>query len=956
MSDTKDNVINAGIASYFLSTCATAYYVDLIAGTAQILQDNGLNPDFPIEKIQQFYGSVYHYVEDCVHPDDKEIVRKNLDPQYIRETLQAAESYSFEYRDIDPAGAGMYRSVIMRGEDEDHIVLLYLNVTEEFRRELDREKMETAHRVLQENNARILALEDDFEALYDVDLESTGYEVYVKSQIFGDSIDAKMINENSFFEDTRQNIKRVVYPEDRESVARVLTAEYIRQALKENSHFDWYYRLLVNGDPSWKRMRILYKNADKKNIIVGVFNAEEEVSARQKDERMRYEIFNRMLGDDGLFLIDCVNNKRQTIHDHLYGAVKYSDEEPYSEAFSRYVNNCIAEPDRDLMREVASPAYMLKRTKSDNEYTVEYRDTTTGIQRFYEMRIAKFSDTEVLQSFSEKDTEIVNRLMFNRLKDDFYVLFGIDLDAGQLRIMKNVSPYPGKEGITRSYTDAMMDIASSYDGETKAFFERISNVGFLRQRFAKEDKAAFVYRSKLVEGSQWVSVTELVLSRHEDGTPSLLAMGFGLLDEEASAVQEIQTKIKEYAQTVSGLASEYTALYHVNFKTGLYKNYHITDRISDTKVNLGRFPRSADLFHNFVDSDAVHPDYREKLHEFCRDEDTVRASLKGIKRKSILFKRKYGDEYLWTEMIVIKCEDASEEAQNIIVGFIEKDAEVKREMESEQCRREADEAGKLIDSIASVYNIVYIVDMSDDSLEVRRMDEHMIEYGQNFADFSQAKEYTLANVIHPRDQERIRKEFSFDTIRRRLAAEPSYYVEYCIIKDGATLWCDTNITSVGGSKIIIGMAEKDTELARRHLEEKQYDEYFALYLVDVDTEIIREIKNKLRSDANGMKMVSHYTEGIREFASTLTGKTKDFFMQLSDLDYVRKELATEDKRTYTYQPCDTGDWVDVTSFVIQRHEDGTPAIFSLGFSPVDSLGARRRNAVIAGADPEHPTA
>ena len=64
---------------------------------------------------------------------------------------------------------------------------------------------------------------------------------------------------------------------------------------------------------------------------------------------------------------------------------------------------------------------------------------------------------------------------------------------------------------------------------------------------------------------------------------------------------------------------------------------------------------------------------------------------------------------------------------------------------------------------------------------------------------------------------------------------------------------------------------------------------------------------------------------------------------MADIGYATKLFEGGDKFTYTYRSNNLENrWVDLTSFVTLKRADGTPAMFSLGFSYIDSFGAQRQ--------------
>ena len=261
-----------------------------------------------------------------------------------------------------------------------------------------------------------------------------------------------------------------------------------------------------------------------------------------------------------------------------------------------------------------------------------------------------------------------------------------------------------------------------------------------------------------------------------------------------------------------------------------------------------------------------------------------------------------------------------------------------------QEKRDA-ELQRLIDNMVSDYHIVYLVDMSDDSLQVLRMDGRMVESKESFKTFSEAAAYTVGNVIHPRDREKMAREFSFGHIRSRLKETPSYNADYCILKNGATIWGEMNVTYAGNDRIVLSMAEHDIEIGKRQLEEKRYEEYSALYVVDIDTGKIRLIKSKDENMRMKVGDIADYADLTAKFAGAHKGEANEFFSRIADLDAVSRELATEDKHLYTFKSEDLlkGNWVDVTTYVLQRHEDGTPALFTIGFSPSDTATSARHD-------------
>ena len=331
----------------------------------------------------------------------------------------------------------------------------------------------------------------------------------------------------------------------------------------------------------------------------------------------------------------------------------------------------------------------------------------------------------------------------------------------------------------------------------------------------------------------------------------------------------------------------------------------------------------------------IHPDDRNILYDYL-DPHYVRRTLKVKEDYTFDLREVHDGRSAVIRGTVMRGEDDS----HAVILFKNTSKSFSREQEAQ----------KLIDNITTRFNIVYLVDMATDSVQILRMDSHMRESKGHFSKFTQAREFFLSKVVHFSDREYMRRELDYSTIRNRLANCPSYNVEYRILKDNITMGGEMKVTSIEGSRIIIGMGGSDLDLVLRHMQQKRYDEYFALFVIDLDTEMLKVMKTSPWYKTGDVGQVAPYTTVIQAFANTLEPEPKDFFMKLSDIGYVRRELAHEDKRSYTYKSnlvTEANKWVSVVSYVTIRHEDGTPAEFTLGFSLVDSFERQSKEAALS---------
>jgi len=227
-----------------------------------------------------------------------------------------------------------------------------------------------------------------------------------------------------------------------------------------------------------------------------------------------------MAGGVSAYIVDPQTCRFRIISQNEHLAANYTDEEDFDTSFSRYIRTEVYEPDRKMAEEKINVPVMLQELEKSDEYVVRYRDISSGSPRWYEMRAVKLSDREILYGFTDKDTGIISQSVYNKLEDGFFALYYIDLDTGIAKTLKKSPWYDaGEVGEFTDYTPMMRSFAAAFEGETRAFFERISSTDYLKAHFAEEDKSVYTYKSTLIDGSKWASVTGYVLARHEDGCP-----------------------------------------------------------------------------------------------------------------------------------------------------------------------------------------------------------------------------------------------------------------------------------------------------------------------------------------------------------------------------------------------------------------------------------------------------
>lgn len=704
----------------------------------------------------------------------------------------------------------------------------------------------------------------------------------------------------------------------------------IEYRMKTKKGFRWFH------DYAYVTRR---EDGSLKRLDGVVFDIQDTVDA----SLLREEQIAKMAGGVSSYIVNPYTEQFKILYQNNDLAKKYPEGESFDKSFKRYVENEVYGPDKLIVSESINVSKMVEQLEHNDEYTFRYRDISAGYPRWYEMRSVRLSDDEILYGFYDIDEEIIEQLIFDKMRDSYMGLIYINIDTGFAQIVKTSYPeVTGEYCSVIRYSDFMKRILSDISGEEAKFIKRISDLEFIKECFEKEDTLYHIYKSQMFGAEKWINATGQVLVRHNDGTPSVFSLGFSLLDEDASRKEEAKYKLAESMEVVGGLASEYTALYHVNLDTDDYVPYYLSRKVEDIKPYYESNHKFVDLAKTFANSTLVREEDCDILCDFYPSAEAVKEKLKDKKRVSVLFKRNYGGEYLWTEAVLVKCEKEDEEPHNIIVGFAEKEEEViERKLHFEEIAK----ANNLIENISSKYNLAYTANLADDSFSILKIDKSIV-LGEEiiFDKLSDALNFFLESIIHPADREFMRHEFDYATIMKKCNENKVYSVEYRSLVNGASSWNEMSVTHISGDNVAIGFALNDLEITKKHLEEKKFNEYLALFVVDLDTGMIKSLKTPPLFKTAPEGEAFPYAKAMQLYAQNCEGEAKDFFIHISDINHVKEHFMSNDKVTYAYKSSQFGmdRWIDVTGYVILRHQDGTPAFTTLGFSLSDALATARQ--------------
>ena len=573
-------------------------------------------------------------------------------------------------------------------------------------------KKKAQSKLVNENNERMLVLEDDFEILYEIDLNNHfSYVAFTKEKSDTADVAQNFIFTDNFFHDVIKNAIPCVYEDDLALFNSSMNIDFIRQALESSDHYDFIYRLKVGDKIRWKRTRFVYKDSEKNSLIVGSFDAQETMMKKLEAEQARNQLIQNMIGDDALFVINLEKDTRETLRNVTPEKERYSDSEPFSIGISKYIDDFVIEYDRKKVREMTSPTYIRKRLESVPEYSFKFRETSSGAQRFYEMRFARFNENEVLMSVADKDVYMLTKSILEKFKDAYFTMFAVDTDEGFAHVLKDdINELSFKPGDVVDCKKLFNEIANRYEEDTpeRRYFEKVSDPKFLKQKLLSQDLSSFVFRLHIAGETKWAMSREMVLSRdHKTGEPAIVALVLNFLDNEARESEIMKQRLKEDMNLIGGLADEYKAMFYINLDEDVFKIREVDKNLSEViNSHVEQNASGIELMSRYVNSPLVHPDDRDLFKNF--GVDFLREKLKNTRKYVVRFRLRNEDNvtYSWYEIKALKAEKEDERANVIIMTCEECTEEVRKERLLQQC---FDIANKEIPSYNKIQQLLALV-------------------------------------------------------------------------------------------------------------------------------------------------------------------------------------------------------------------------------------------------------
>ena len=250
------------------------YYVDTKSGRYVQFSAQGRYEDLQIERSgRDFFADTQKNIPRVVYGEDQDRVTLSLQKEALLAQLIGGRTFSMTYRLILDGRPVYYnlRAVNANTNDDHHIVIGVSNVEDQVQQvsegndnaEKNKELFAIAH-----------ALSSDFESVYYVNIVTDDYTEFTAQGSYEDmQIDLSGMD---FFQECQDNISACVFEEDQPMIRASLQKDALLKALEERQTFSIVYRLIIDGEPVFYRMKIVNAE-DGEHIVIGVANLENQM-------------------------------------------------------------------------------------------------------------------------------------------------------------------------------------------------------------------------------------------------------------------------------------------------------------------------------------------------------------------------------------------------------------------------------------------------------------------------------------------------------------------------------------------------------------------------------------------------------------------------------------------------------------------------------------------------------
>ena len=302
-----------------------------------------------------------------------------------------------------------------------------------------------------------------------------------------------------------------------------------------------------------------------------------------------------------------------------------------------------------------------------------------------------------------------------------------------------------------------------------------------------------------------------------------LMIGICLIHSFVQSSEKEEKKIHD--NIASAMAEDYEAIFYIDIESGEYITFSKTPKYMSMNVeNLGK-----DFFKESLEAikKCTYPDDLEYAKQFY-DRETMLKNLENRLSFSFKYRVIINNKPRFFLFTVMK----SKNDRYII--FYEKDIEDELIAEKKQKEKQKQTItfGQIAESLASIYDVIYYIDIADSSYVCYQVNENFgqLEVNKSGDDFYGESQKNIQKVIHEQDREKLTDFVNKDNMISTMDNHKDCSITYRMIISGNPQYTKMTVRkSSDGTHFIIGVENVDDEIKKekQHLKELRTEKELA---------------------------------------------------------------------------------------------------------------------------------
>ncbi len=412
-------------------------------------------------------------------------------------------------------------------------------------------------------------------------------------------------------------------------------------------------------------------------------------------------------------------------------------------------------------------------------------------------------------------------------------------------------------------------------------------------------------------------------------SPDGLIMGFKDIDE-------VRKQEEQQQRVIAGLSENFECVFAVDIDTMEQRDFRVSSVFAHQIPDWTDSISFEDKMRRFAEGFVCEADRQR----FIESVDLHRV-LQELQRKTsyyVTFRIHIGSDLLYYQTKFIH---GGLDADYLIVGFSSVDEQTRREMNE---KAKLQQNLEMIDTLASEYTSVYYVNLREDTITAYTMDEMTkVEFGGLLEriTYTEAMQLYTNRFVYEVDKDKVLSSCSIPHLKECLRHQKTFQMIYRSGSDIGTGFCELKFVKVDSveedpTAAVLVFAYKNEEIMRNYVDLKIYDNFLALYLVNLGTNSLQVVKEECLFGEEESSSFDEFSSKVRRLALRMDDAYRGDCMEISRPEVMQRYMAGLEHREFIY--ClkeDPSSWERAVFYALERNEAGRVETGVLSLEKID---------------------